>query len=102
MIPVSITAAVLAANPEERLMSVLFDVARRRPAPTRRGARRTAPAPVPVLDLLRLVRAVADSPYAWKPRLQLPHGADRWWTQLYADRRFDLWLLSWLPGHSTD
>jgi predicted metal-dependent enzyme (double-stranded beta helix superfamily) len=67
-------------------MPVLLNGARRRPVP----------------DLLDVVRAVAETPHAWKPLLRFPDGADRWWTRLYADRRFDLWLLSWLPGHSTD
>jgi predicted metal-dependent enzyme (double-stranded beta helix superfamily) len=62
--------------------------------------RRTAPLALP--DLVSLVEAVATEPLAWEPRVRLPQGADRWWTRLHADRRFDLWLLSWLPGHATD
>jgi predicted metal-dependent enzyme (double-stranded beta helix superfamily) len=62
--------------------------------------RRTAP--LGLSDLAGLVEAVATEPLAWQPRVQLPRGADRWWTRLHADRRFDLWLLTWLPGHGTD
>lgn len=57
---------------------------------------------IPASELLRLVQAVAAARTAWEPAVELPDGADRWWTRLHAGRRFDLWLLSWLPGHSTD
>lgn len=63
-------------------------------------ARRRAPDLPP--DLVNLVRAVADERLAWEPLVRLPDGTDRWWTRMYGDHRFDLWLLSWLPGHSTD
>jgi mannose-6-phosphate isomerase-like protein (cupin superfamily) len=53
-------------------------------------------------DLVNLVRAIADEPLAWEPMVRLPEGTDRWWTRLYGGHRFDLWLLCWLPGHSTD
>jgi mannose-6-phosphate isomerase-like protein (cupin superfamily) len=66
-----------------------------------RALRRRRAATVALPDLIDLVRAIADAP-AWEPVLRLPEGTDRWWTRLYADHRFDLWLLSWLPGHSTD
>lgn len=52
-------------------------------------------------DLAALVRSYAGSPARWLPRLQLPE-TDRWWTRLHADERADVWLLSWLPGHTTD
>lgn len=54
------------------------------------------------LSLTALVRAAADDPALWRARLQLPTVADRWWTRLASDDRVDLWLLSWLPGHTTD
>jgi predicted metal-dependent enzyme (double-stranded beta helix superfamily) len=53
-------------------------------------------------DLTALVRAVAADPSIWEPKLQLPHGTERWWTRLSSDSRVDVWLLSWLPGHTTD
>lgn len=57
---------------------------------------------LPASELLRLVRAIADDRVAWEPVLELPDGANRWWTRLHAEQRFDLWLLSWLPSHRTD
>lgn len=53
-------------------------------------------------DLLARVRAVAGEPALWAPSVRLPEGGDRWWTRLHADDRHDLWLLSWLPGLSTE
>lgn len=53
-------------------------------------------------DLLALVQALAEAPAMWAPSLQLPDGADRWWTRLRATADYDLWLLSWLPGLGTD
>jgi quercetin dioxygenase-like cupin family protein len=54
-------------------------------------------------DLIELVRAVADRDDIWRPRLELPApGADRWWTRLHDGDDADVWLLSWLPGHTTD
>lgn len=38
----------------------------------------------------------------WAPSLQLPQGSDRWWCRLRANARYDVWLLSWLPGVGTD
>lgn len=69
------------------------------PARVHRTRRRAADSPP---DLVNLVRAVADERLAWEPMVQLPEGTDRWWTRLYGDDRFDLWLLTWLPGHGTD
>jgi mannose-6-phosphate isomerase-like protein (cupin superfamily) len=57
---------------------------------------------LPLSSLTALVRAAADDPAMWRPRLRLPTVADRWWTRLASDDRVDLWLLSWLPGHTTD
>lgn len=53
-------------------------------------------------ELMALVQAVAEAPAMWEPALQLPQGSDRWWTRLRANARYDLWLLSWLPGLGTD
>lgn len=57
---------------------------------------------LPTSDLTALVRAVTADEQLWRPRLQFPHGSERWWTQLLGDEGVDVWLLSWLPGHSTD
>ncbi|MDT4917320.1 MAG: hypothetical protein QOH89_2020 [Pseudonocardiales bacterium] len=57
---------------------------------------------VPVTDLSALVRSVAADERLWLPRVELPSGAERWWTRLPSGPGVDLWLLTWLPGHSTD
>ncbi len=58
--------------------------------------------PLTVSDLARLVSAVAAAPEFWQPTLHIPDpGADRWWTRLHASSAVDVWLLAWLPGHTT-
>lgn len=57
---------------------------------------------LPLPDLAALVRHTAADVDAWRPKLRLPDGDERWWTRLSADRDVDLWLLSWLPGHATE
>lgn len=67
--------------------------------------RRNAAAQVAALtvtELTALVAAVAADEDTWSARLELPRGTERWWTQLMSDAGVDVWLLSWLPGHSTD
>ena len=80
-------------------MSILFKSAPRGSRAVRRGRR---PDHIPAAELLRVVRAIADDPVRWESIVELPDGSDRWWTRLYAGERFDLWLLSWLPGGGTD
>jgi mannose-6-phosphate isomerase-like protein (cupin superfamily) len=80
-------------------MSVLFKSSPRGSRAARRGRR---PANIPASELLRIVRAIADDPGRWQPNVELPVDTDRWWTRMYAAERFDLWLLSWLPGGGTD
>ena len=53
-------------------------------------------------ELTGLVRAIAADPHQWHSRLQLPDGEDRWWALLAASAHVDVWLLSWLPGQTTD
>jgi mannose-6-phosphate isomerase-like protein (cupin superfamily) len=53
-------------------------------------------------DLAALVHTVAADEGVWLPRLVLPSRAERRWTRLSSDGEVDVWLLSWLPGHSTD
>ncbi len=55
-----------------------------------------------VTELMDIVRDVAAHERAWRPHLEIPDGAERWWTRLRGDDQVDVWLLSWLPGHSTD
>lgn len=54
-------------------------------------------------ELCALVRAYADDPSSWAPYLRYPgEGEDRWWTRLQSAAGVDVWLLSWLPGHTTE
>jgi predicted metal-dependent enzyme (double-stranded beta helix superfamily) len=53
-------------------------------------------------DLVRLVANVAAKEALWRPRVVLPSGTERWWTQLSTDPEVDVWLLSWVPGQATD
>jgi predicted metal-dependent enzyme (double-stranded beta helix superfamily) len=58
---------------------------------------------VPLLsqhDLAAQVRRIAGRPAEWVSRVRLdPEG--RWYEQIHVDDRYELWLISWLPGHST-
>ncbi len=56
----------------------------------------------PLAHLTDLVTRVAADPDSWLPRVRLPHGDGRWWTQLSGDGQVDVWLLSWLPGQTTE
>ena len=59
--------------------------------------------PLSLAELIELVRDVSAREPVWLPRLLLPEaGADRWWTRLHAGTHVDVWLLSWLPGHTTE
>ena len=60
------------------------------------------PSRVSRAELATIVRAVAADEQLWLPRLVLPTGGERRWTQLVGRQTVDVWLLSWLPGHSTD
>jgi hypothetical protein len=53
-------------------------------------------------ELRALVHQIAADPSRWEPALRIPDGAERWWTRLSTDDHVDVWLLSWLPGHSTE
>jgi predicted metal-dependent enzyme (double-stranded beta helix superfamily) len=74
-----------------------FPAARTSAAPTplhRPAASRTA-------ELARAVRDLAGRHETWAPRVRMPE-TDRWWTRLSADDDLDVWLLTWLPGQSTE
>jgi len=46
------------------------------------------------------VRRLTASPAEWVARVRLdPEG--RWYEQIPVDGRYELWLISWLPGQST-
>lgn len=54
-------------------------------------------------ELTELVRSYAEHPGRWQPAVRIPEpGQDRFWTRLDGPAGADVWLLSWLPGHSTD
>lgn len=60
------------------------------------------PAPRNGVELLQLVTRVAADPASWQDLVQFPDGDERWWTQLYGSADLDIWLLSWLPGQTTE
>lgn len=60
------------------------------------------PARMSAAELATLVRAIAADEPLWVPRLVLPTTSERRWTQLVGDQGVDVWLLSWLPGQSTE
>src|SRR4051794_24942671 len=53
------------------------------------------------VELLQLVGRIAADTASWQGRLRLPAGDERWWTQLHGRADVDVWLLSWLPGSTT-
>lgn len=58
--------------------------------------------PLDLADLTGLVREIGAAEDFWIRSLQLPTGDTRWWTRLWHDDDVDVWLLSWLPGHTTE
>jgi len=60
------------------------------------------PVPLDLAALTTLVREIAADEDFWRPRLRLPMRDSRWWTRLWADPDVDVWLLSWLPGQTTE
>jgi predicted metal-dependent enzyme (double-stranded beta helix superfamily) len=79
-------------------MSAVLSYSPVSPARPRRAADRA----LSLADLTTLVGTVCADPTIWQPRLQIPDGEQRWWTRLSTDRHVDVWLLSWLPGHTTE
>jgi predicted metal-dependent enzyme (double-stranded beta helix superfamily) len=65
------------------------------PAPPRRKQ-------LDLAELVAVVRAVAEQTELWQPRVRIPQLTQRWWTRLVQSDAVDVWLLSWLPGQSTD
>ena len=58
---------------------------------------------LPLADLVATVAEVAANEHLWKPLVTIPApGRDRWWTRIRADQNVDVWLLTWLPGHTTE
>ncbi|MCW2649952.1 MAG: hypothetical protein QOE41_4582 [Mycobacterium sp.] len=57
-------------------------------------------------DLLRITDEAADDVLNGKYDHLLPPGgipnAMRWFTRLHSDDELDVWLISWVPGHTTE
>ncbi len=58
-------------------------------------------APLPIADLLDLVRRTAADPSLWRPHVRFDP-ASRHWARLPAPSGVDLWLLTWLPAQGTE
>jgi mannose-6-phosphate isomerase-like protein (cupin superfamily) len=57
------------------------------------------------VELLQLVGRIAADTASWQSQVCLPEGDERWWTRLDAGTAggaVDVWLLSWLPGSTTE
>jgi predicted metal-dependent enzyme (double-stranded beta helix superfamily) len=54
------------------------------------------------VELLHLVGRIAADTAWWQSRVCLPESEERWWTRLHSDAAVDVWLLSWLPGSTTE
>lgn len=63
---------------------------------------RTRIRPLPAADLVGLVRAVAHDRRGWLDRVRFGADTQRWWTRLSSDPAVDVWLLTWLAGHTTE
>ncbi|HEX4830730.1 MAG TPA: cysteine dioxygenase family protein [Trebonia sp.] len=51
-------------------------------------------------ELAAEVRRLAGHPAQWVARVRLD-AEGRWYEQIHVDDTYELWLISWLPGHST-
>lgn len=54
------------------------------------------------VELLQLIGRVTADTGMWQSRLCLPEDTERWWTRLHSGADVDVWLLSWLPGSTTE
>jgi predicted metal-dependent enzyme (double-stranded beta helix superfamily) len=64
----------------------------------------TVPAATRVLspaELAEIVEQLACRPAEWVSRVRLD-AEGRWYEQIHVDDSYELWLISWLPGHSTE
>ena len=68
-------------------------------SPVRPGFRRS---PLDVAQLTELARALVRDEQLWLPRVRFGTRDRRWWTRLHGSETLDVWLLTWLPGHTTD
>jgi predicted metal-dependent enzyme (double-stranded beta helix superfamily) len=53
------------------------------------------------LIAVELVQRLAADVDLWQPLVQYGSGEERWYHQLDVDPRYDVWLISWLPGQGT-
>jgi quercetin dioxygenase-like cupin family protein len=66
----------------------------------------SAPTRIRIPDLLGVADRYADDVISGRfdrlfPSDGLP-GDERWYTRLHSDDDLDVWLISWVPGHSTE
>jgi hypothetical protein len=66
----------------------------------------SAPTRLRVPDLLHITDQGADDVLRGRYDHLLPSGGvphdDRWFTRLHSDDELDVWLISWVPGHTTE
>jgi hypothetical protein len=59
-----------------------------------------------VSDLLHATDKAADDVLSGRCDHLLPEGGvprtERWFTRIHGDEELDIWLISWVPGHSTE
>jgi Cysteine dioxygenase type I len=75
--------------------------------PRRSGTRSVCgPTRLRLADLLHLTDRSADEVLSGRHDHLVPTGGvptdDRWFARLYGDDEVDIWLISWVPGHSTE
>jgi predicted metal-dependent enzyme (double-stranded beta helix superfamily) len=58
------------------------------------------PAALSPRQLAEQVRLVAATPRDWMSRVRLSPD-ERWYERMHADERYEVWLISWLPGQGT-
>ena len=56
--------------------------------------------PLTGAELSLLVKTIGEQPALWVPELRMPDG-ERSWRLLHSSDTVDVWLLLWLPGHTT-
>lgn len=66
------------------------------------SSRYVRPARLELDRLVGLVRRVAADESRWAAQVRFGDPSRRWWTRLHADAAVDVWLLTWLPGHTTE
>jgi Cysteine dioxygenase type I len=84
------------------LQTVVHPVARSLSAP----APSSGPTRLRVSDLLQATDQAADDVLSGRCDHLLPEGGiplgERWFTRIRGDDELDVWLISWVPGHSTE